>query len=377
MLPVLRHPDTGKCCLPLLFFLLLAGPWGMANISAPPEPSPGQVAGNSPMGQITVLHEDLTLDLSGVARGERVKVTALYRLQSPATVRALELIFVANNLSGNQYHVELDGRPIGGVLCAFDTIPPAWLPPDSIGGPAGKIPFGYTHEGLIAFRIDHIAAGTHTLRVTYEADAGKWFEEEDLTVTRTFVYILKPSTGWKAFKSLRTSVIVPDGWEYAANVPLTRDEPGSYRGDWPGLPGHHIAIALRKPATAARVSSILFLIIAAGAWYALGTLTGRWMRKVARYRIRRNNSRILQIINDILVSFPHAVCFYVVYALYLGGLELLLGEQMNRWVTYGTGYLLVLLFPLVWIVAFGLTVVVDYRLTQRVKKDLVAVGECR
>jgi hypothetical protein len=146
------------------FAWLLCISHSMANISAPPEPNPGHVAGNSPMGQITVLHEDLTLDLSGVARGGRVKVTANYRLQSPVTIHALELIFVANNLSGNKYRVALDGRLLAGHLRQFDTIPAGWLPPDSIGGVAGMIPFAYIHEGLIAFRIDRNARFAHPLR---------------------------------------------------------------------------------------------------------------------------------------------------------------------------------------------------------------------
>ncbi len=357
------------------FAWLLCISQSMANISAPPEPNPGHVTGNSPMGQLTVLHEELTLDLSGVARGERVKVTANYRLQSPATVHALELIFVANNLSGNKYRVALDGRLLAGHLRQFDTIPAGWLPPDSIRGVAGTIPFAYTHEGLIAFRIDRITPGTHTLHVAYEADAGEWFGEDDLVVTRTFVYILKPSTGWKQFKSLRANIIVPDGWDYTSNLPLAERESGDYRGDWTTLPAHHFAIAMRKSTGAARAGTVLFLVIAGIAWYALGTLAGRWMKKVARYRIRRNDSRILQLINDLFISLPHAVCFYVVYFLYFEVLERFLGGQLNPWMTRGIGYS-VLLFPLVWIVVLGLTIGVDYRLTQRVKKELVAVPGC-
>jgi hypothetical protein len=282
---------------------------------------------------------------------------------------------VANNLSGNKYRVEQDGRLLPGHLRDFDTIPPAWLPPDSIKGVSGTIPFAYTYKGLIAFRLDRITPGTHTLRVAYEADAGEWFSEDDLVVTRTFVYILKPSTGWKQFKSLRAKVIVPDGWHYTANLPLTEDESGGYRGDWNTLPAHHLAIALRKSATAARTGTVLFLVIAGLFWYALGMLAGRWMRKVARYRIRRNDSRILQVLNDIVISFPHAVYFYVVYFLYFEVQARLLAGQLNPWRTYGTGYF-VLLFPLVWIVALGLTLAADYRLTQGVKKDLVALSGC-
>ncbi len=375
MLPDFAHPRTRQFLRRLPFFLLLAAHWSMANISAPPEPDPAQVTGNSPMGQITVLHEDLTLDLRGLARGKPVRVTAVYTLQCPVAVNGLELIFVANNLSGNTYRVELDGRIIAGRLREFDTIPTAWLPPDSIGGPDGKIPFGYTHEGLVDFRMDSIAAGTHTLRVAYEAKAGEWFEEDDLVVTRTFAYILKPSTGWKGFKSLQTHLKVPDGWAFTSNVAFTGGESGEYRGDWAALPAHHLSVALRKSATVAHLGAVFVLIVAGIVWYALGALAARWMIKVARYRIRRNDSRILQMINDIFISFPHAVCFYVTCFLYFESLIFLLDGQLRPGGMSGMGYT-VFFFPLVWIVALGLTIAADYRLTQRVKKDLVSVPGC-
>jgi hypothetical protein len=98
--------------------------------------------------------------------------------------------------------------------------------------------------------------------VAYEADAGEWFGEDDLVVTRTFVYILKPSTGWQQFKSLRANIIVPDGWDYTANLPLTGRESGGYRGDWTTLPAHHLAIAVRKSTGAARAGTVLLLVIA-------------------------------------------------------------------------------------------------------------------
>ena len=375
MLPDFSHPGICQFLRRLPLFVLLAAHWSMANISAPPEPDSAQVTGNSPMGQITVLHEDLTLDLRGLDHGKPVRVTALYTLQCPVAVNVLELIFVANNLSGNTYRVELDGRTIAGRLREFDTIPTAWLPPDSIGGPDGKIPFGYTHEGLIAFRMDSITPGTHTLRVAYEADAGRWFEEDDLAVTRTFVYILKPSTGWKGFKSLRTHLKLPDGWAFTANVAFTEDESGEYRGDWATLPAHHLSVALHKSTTAARVAVMLTMIIAGIAWYGLAALAGRWMKKVARYRVRRNNSRIIQVINDLFIAFLHTVCFYVVFFLYFVVLELVLAGQLNPWQGYGVWYF-IFTFPLVWIVALGLTIAVDYRLTQRVKKELVSVPGC-
>jgi hypothetical protein len=371
MMAVLPHLNTVKSLLLLLGWLLDAQ-WSLANISAPPQPDPGQVTGNSPMGQITVLHEDLTLDLSGVAAGRRVKVVATYTLQNPAAVDGLELIFVANNLSGSKYRVALNGRPVGGHLREFDTIPPGWLPPDSIKGVSGTIPFAYTHEGLIALRINHITAGRHTLHVTYEAEAGEWFDKDDRAVTRTFVYILQPSTDWKQFKSLRARVILPDGWGYTSNLALTEEKSGVYAGNWVALPARHFSIALHKPTLVARVVAVLFHVIA---WFAFGLLACRWMNKVARYRVRRNDSRVLQVINDIFISFLAAAYFFVIYFCHFSLEDYWLDGHLSPWETYGIGYA-VFAFPLVWIVAFALTMGVDYRLTGRIKKGLVAVPEC-
>ena len=69
------------------------------------------------------------------------------------------------------------------------------------------------------------------------------------------------------------------------------------------------------------------------------------------------------------------MCFYLVFFLYFGVQEILLAGQLNPWNGYGMGYT-VFLFPLVWMVALGLTIAADYRLTQRVKKELVSVPGC-
>lgn len=55
------------------------------------------------------------------------------------------------------------------------------------------------------------------------------------------------------------------------------------------------------------------------------------------------------------------MCFYVVFFLYFGVQKILLAGQLNPWNGYGMGYT-VCLFPLVWIVALGLTIAVVYRL---------------
>lgn len=339
-----------------------------ANISAPPEPSRGNITGQGFFKQISVLSEDLTINLSEVTKHGNAIIRAHYKIYTPVSIKNLELIFVANNLTESKYLVEIDDQFVNGYLKKFDTIPSIWFPPDSVLFQSKKIPFLYTHEGLISFVIDSLSAGEHTLSVSYEADISEWYEHDELSITRAFVYILKPYQGWKEFKNLNLNIFIPDGWDYSTNLEMEQHGSSAIHGFWEELPAHHLAITFRPKEGGVRIVSLLcVLIIGVGAAFVLIL----WMKIVATYRVREKKSKIIQIGNDILVAFVATVLFYIIYAYEPELKKYLLDNHLNPFYTYGNGYFIIA-FPVIWFLALIPVGFVDYFLTSSIKNKLSA-----
>ena len=348
----------------LFFTSLFAGPV-FANIGPPPSPSAGNLTGDSYFSHLKVLREELSINMSEIDKGKPVEVYAKYLIECPQLLKHVDLVFVANGLTESRYRVDLDGNFLNGYLSEFDTIPPTWLPPDSIKHLDRKIPYFYRHKGLISFRFDSLSAGQHTLIVNYDADASEWFDENDISITRTFVYILKPGAKWQSFKNFHLTIFHPDNWEFSSNLELERATGYSLSGDWPTLPDNYITIAIRKPSTQAIMKSTVFLVIA---WISYVLVMIFWMSKVIQYRIRNNKRRIIQILNSVLVSFLAAAFFYFIYYKNQELLEKWLDNQVNPLSTYGTGYF-IMGFPIIWFIAFIITMAVDYFLTIRLDRQ--------
>jgi hypothetical protein len=335
----------------------------LANIGEPPSPIPGNITGDSYFKHMSVLHEELTIDMSGIYEGKPVKVWAKYVIDCPQLLKNIDLVFVATQLTESRYRVDLDNNFVNGYLNKFDTIPHTWLPPDSITWQGRKIPYIYTQKGLISFRIDSLTPGLHTLTVDYDADASEWFDENDLSITRTFVYILKPTDNWKSFNNFHFVVFHPANWEFSSNLELKRATSYSLNGDWSKLPGNYITIAIRKPSVQARANSILFLTIS---WIGFISLSIFWMKKLAKYRILKNKKRVLQIINSLLISIIASIFFFFIYFENHNLLNKWLDHQLNPLRTYGTGYL-IMAFPLIWIAIAIITFALDDILTTNIK----------
>ena len=337
-----------------------------ANIGEPPSPRHGNVTGDSYLKNVTILREDLTINLSEIHKGRPVKVRARYVINCPKLLRNVDLVFVANNLTESRYQVDLDGNFVNGHLTEYDTIPSNWLPPDSIVWLGNRIPYKYRHHGLISFQFDSLTAGEHTLTVDYDADASEWFEEGDLAMVRTFVYILKPTDNWKNFEKFHLVVFTPHNWEFSSNLNLKNETANAWTGDWSQLPEQYLTIAVRKPPANARIYSVLFLV---GTWCGFILLTIYWMQRVIKFRLQNNKGRSIQFLNSIVVSLLVTIFSFFIYFKNQDLLELWLDNQLNPWVTYGTGYY-IMTFPFVWIIAAFIVFLIDYILTKRLKRRL-------
>lgn len=339
----------------------------VANISAPPKPRAGDITGTSQMKEITVLHEDLTINLSEVVDQGLAKVHAYYKINCPTTIKNLELVFIANNLTESKYLVELDGNFINGYLTKFDSLPDGWLPPDSIPWNGKFIPFKYNHEGLISFKIDSIPPGEHTLSVSYEADIAQWYENDDLSIYRAFVYILKPSkSNWKQFNTLNTNIFIPGDWDYTSNVPLERHVTDGLHGYWDKIPSPYLSIVIKAPTAKARIYSALFLV---GTWVIYIGLVIYWMNKVIKFRMNRKYKLLIKILNIILLAFITTIFFYFIYFTNHDILKIALDNNLNPWVTYGTAYY-IFGFPILAIAFVIIITLLDYILSNRIQTKL-------
>lgn len=341
-----------------LFYIFAA----FGNISAPPQPKEGNISGQNSFSDISVINEDLTINLSEVVDGRTAKINALYRIHVSKNLRNLNLVFVANNLTESKYMVKIDDVFVNGDLREYDSIPQGWYPPDSIDFLGNKIPFKYTHKGLIAFTIDSLSIGEHTLEVSYEADVAEWYNKEDLAITKTFVYILKPYQGWKEFKNLNLNLFIPNDWECTSNIQLDQSYPHALHGFWEELPAHHLAIAISPKQNYAESISIMFVIVSGVISLLLLVM---WMYVVTNYRIKNRKHRIIQILNVIFVAFIATVILYIIYYKEADIKNHLLDGQLNPYYTYGDAYFIIV-SPIIWLMAIIIAFVIDFILTKKV-----------
>lgn len=347
----------------MLVWTLLIVHSAFANIGPPPAPRHGNITGDTHFQNISVVHEDLVINLAGIDKGQPVKIRATYTLECSALVQPVDLVFVANNLTESRYRVELDGAFVNGYLTRFDSLPPAWLPPDSIRWANRMIPYLYESEGLIRFRFDRLTPGQHTLIVDYDAQTSEWFDPEEPTVIQTFVYILKPTDQWKRFENFHLTVFTPDNWEFSCNLALEKVRSSAFSGNWKKLPASYLTMALRKPPYPATLYSVLFL---GGSWVGYLLMVVLWMNQVAKLRIQGRIKPILKLLNTLGLTLLTSVFFFVIYFTNQNLAAYWLDHQANPFSTYGTGYI-ILTLPLVFCLAGVILFILDYVITRRLK----------
>lgn len=351
-----------------ILFLLLISKLTYSNIARPPEPISGHIVGQGKMEDIYVLGENLHINLKDITENGNAKIIATYDIYASQLIKNLELIFVANSLYKTNFDLEVDDKPTNGYIKYFDTIPESWNPPDTLTFNKEKIPFIYTHKGLISFTIDSITKGRHIIRVSYDAMVAEWYDKNDLSITRSFVYILKPDNGWKDFENLNINLFIPDGWEYSSNLDF-KSAYSSLRGSWEKLPAHSFTIVLRPKETWAKVLTILFIIITPIISIVILLF---WMYVVAKFQIKKGKSFSIRIINNIIVGLIVSVLFFIIYLNAPDIKNSLLDNHLNPLINYGRVYI-VFAFPIVLIIALVLTFITEFFISKKIKRKL----DCR
>ena len=138
-----------------------------------------------------------------------------------------------------------------------------------------------------------VGPGQHQVRVQYRVRAGSNDAGTHPNRTWQVAYSLAPARLWAGFGQLDVTVLVPEGWDAAASLPLRDDGGGRLVGRFAGVPGDVLAVAVRAPRPAGRrvLHGLAFLaaVVVAAAFGALGGIAVG--RRGARGRRGRCRSR--------------------------------------------------------------------------------------
>ena len=279
--------------------LLLAAAYGSAAVAllsavpaaadAAPPYTPGDPVGvpSGPVKDVFIEHEDLSMDLTGVAGSipagssddRTVLVVARYTLRNDGPARGVDLVFVTSSLAVPRSNVLFDHSPVASAAGPLGSVPPSWMPPHGTpsldGGP--DLDYYVGQPVAITFHVE-MSAGRHTMETQYSAVPA---QESGYSVPRAWqlAFVLSPARQWGGFGDLNLSVKVPSGWD-ATVRPGLRRAGNVLSGHFTGIPSDAIAITTRMPnpidLTSAGwvVGSVLVLASAVAIGWFLGSRIG-------------------------------------------------------------------------------------------------------
>ena len=195
-----------------------------ANVGPPS--SGGQVVAE-PVGiqQVEIRWEVLQIDLRPLADNELAIVVAEYQLENYGPDKTLNLLFASGSAEVSQLKVSLNETPIPSHPAPETPLPESWQPPKETPGLHGEPPvsyLGYGSQPAVPYAmIVVIPEGSQKLRVQYRAEAAihKFGQP---TLYHQFAYILAPARAWSGFGGMDVTIQLPEGWNFACNLPLQR-----------------------------------------------------------------------------------------------------------------------------------------------------------
>ena len=288
--PLAARVDRGRCDLGavralLLLLALAAGP-ARANMASPTEP--GTPAGEpaASLEGLRVARETLTLDLRPLAADRLAAVEAEYRIVNAGEQRVVPLQFIALGRGVRAAQVWLDGQPVVAVPTDSARVPAAWTAvtetPALDGSP---LPYALADRrgarGLLF--VLTVPPGRHTVRVSYRVRPGSTDAGDHPNRVWQLAYSLAPARRWAGFGQLDLAVLVPDGWDVAASLPMRPAQGGGLVGRFAGVPGDVLAVSARAPEPALRVpfrvAGGLVALLVVG---FVGVVTGRLVARARR-----------------------------------------------------------------------------------------------
>lgn len=354
----------------LAALLTVATP-ALANMAEPPAPQTvraGTVAGE-PSGvlrRVAVVEERLRIDLRPLARDGSGLVEASYRVRNDGAAAEATLWFVAEGFTGEGHGVWLDGRPVSSQPVREAALPAEWRAPASTPAPSGGGPLPYQRgrERVIGFRV-RLAPGTHELRVRYPATPSVYRTESMMPVWQ-LAYVLAPARHWGGFGTLDVRVELPRGWSAAAKPGLRR-EGSTLVGRWRGVPADALAISAQAPEPGAEWRYAVVLVGALVGLWGLARL-GRWTGGALG---RRGRTGAWAVPLALLAAVVLAGAVLAAWLSVPEWVATAAGPLVNRYVisrmSYGAGFLALLLLPLVALTAFLAMLVPAVRAARRTR----------
>lgn len=357
----------------ILFFLLLFY-WASlsANMAEPQRPDSSSFSGEFvSRTNIGVEKEILHIDLRPLTSLQPAEVSATYMLLSDTTLQHLELIFVANNLKGNNFTISVNGRKVSGEVVQPEHVPFTWAPPDSMEWSGRKYKISYSSNQYIKFIIP-VIHGRNQVEVRYLANVGNHFSRntgDPSTLLWNFVYILSPAKTWKNFKELDFEARIPEGWEAHSNLQLTK-EGNILQGTFSQIPADALTLSLKKPEGSALLLTDFLLY---GGWIVTLLVCAWLVYKTATARVNgKIKWKVLILLLLALIAFFFTFVFYSIYLWHFELIKSQLGNQLQPNFGRTAGYSVIgapFIFVIAWAVSSGLYLYFKKRIRAGMRED--------
>jgi len=237
------------CCILFILFVmvLVDSPFVCGN--AGPVESTGSLVGEPRVvTAVTIVREDLELDLRALSKSDTAQVSATYYLENPGDPEKIKLAFAFGSERHQDCKISLDGKQIETIEAnsSFE-VSKHWFPPETtplLRGLNDPLRYGAWRSVAPTFFEAEIPSGESILQVRYNESVKVVFDRP--AMYRQMAYILSPAKSWAGFGNLKIRVALPDDWEVATNLDMQR-EGDLLSGDYRGIPADALAITLRPP----------------------------------------------------------------------------------------------------------------------------------
>ena len=248
-------PSSAASILTLALAVLLVEP-----MVAPQEPGSALGEPTGDFERLTVLSESLRLDFQPLGAGrEHVVVESEYRIVNGGAPRTLTLTWPtggARALEDMQGGVWLDDTRIPLAPAPLTPEPQDWIVPATSPGLGGTppLPLALSAWGkdLMTATLD-LPAGEHELRLRQGARAAP--DHSRTPALWQLGYVLAPARRWSGFRLLEVEVLLPAGWNVAADTPLART-PAGLRGTFAVVPTDALTLTAQGPVTGSLASPL-------------------------------------------------------------------------------------------------------------------------
>lgn len=289
--------------------------------------------------------ENLIIDLTPLIDNSEAVIKATYLTKFDKSVENFELLFIANQLRGNEFKIFIDKKPVEGKVVDSLQFPsglnfPVYTPSFNT---FEALPFQATAKSGFLFMAD-ITEGEHEITVEYIAAPPAYSSSNSLTKIWQLGYLLSPARDWKLFKELNLEIILPENWDMTTNIPVKKIG-DSWQGQYKGIPADFISISLKASSQTAVILNIaictfIVLLTFYSSYKALGTL--------ARLRFNKKINFLLSYLLIIIISIAATIVFTALIFTEPSILNWLLNDQLD-W-NYGTSRpYFIFAIPVMWV----------------------------